>query len=538
MDISAIGNQYPTLIPGFGQDLTPDNKADQELYNYIESLPTFNSELYKLKVIKEIRTFAQKALHEYLDIRARNNVEEMTAYLVGKHYMTLGNESWVNAIISMAYGVDEYDYNFIEALVKSLNLDMSSMNVFQIVSILQLYRRRLDFLFQDKQSKDLLVQQLLSEDFLKNLSEKTDNFFEVEQVYNLGVRLIDLIDKPKVKKFISVFKETFNHIPNDFVEENLKLAHKKTDRSALSKQATVANENYVFNFMVIHYYLSILMYYSPMVIDKVSPALACALVRIDDLDRQLKKLIYRVKSGYFVLLTDYPLEHHKHRVVETKHDPVHKIRIFYDEFVRLFDRGFQKIFVVVPSREFFNSYYFAKQAKQGMEHRVKVIDSHTFGLGLESLIDDISVYMREGHTEQDFIHYIDQKVEHLQYWTVVFSTKRLKKKYWVSSMESKTERTIPLDKISVLSLAQDFGLEFETKKRQEAVDYLKSKLQQALSSDHKYTKLIVNLDAHQLEMLEFIHGCLKKCPSLKLEIIPSSSFMRTQFGDHIGVCLL
>ena len=375
MDIGPVGFQLPTLLPHAispaEAKLHQSDPLPKDPYSELDTMPGLNSELYTLKVIKNIREEYRHGLDEYLELRKRNNVKEFTEYLNGNHYKSLGVENWVVGVVGLGHQVIRYTPDFLDAL-----------------------------------------------------------------------------------------------------------------------------------------------------------------------DREIKRLIDRVRSGFFVVLTDYPLEYHAHKVVETRHDPVHKIRVFYDEFSRLFDRGFQKIFVIVANKEFFSSYYFAKQAKHGMEHRVFVLDSQTFGLGLETLIDTSAAYIRAGHSEHEVLNYINERRHQMKYWVVALDIKRVKKKYWMGKLERERKKPFTSKQIPLLSLANSFDVVSTHTSRKIAFESLMRVVEDALSSSKNYTKIVVNADMYQLDFLSFLQGVLHRYPGLDLQITPMSSFLKKQFGDHVGICLI
>jgi len=436
---------------------------------------------------------------------------------------TVGKENWIIGLVGMIYDRTNQNPALISALIGQIGPFLTENDLFFVVSVLKGFLYRASEL--NKQQRNAVLQFISDDNFSSYIKNLKPNSYEHRQIINVLTALFTKMDRSELlNKFIQ--------------QEKVPLTVKKYSPVFTPFQKEQYANNYKIIVATRLSYLSLIK--SNFTQASKSAATLLSLINIDHIESFLFPKPLEIDLKRIAIVTDYPLvELTRYPYIYTVEiDPIRRIKIFFDKFKELLDRGFGQILVILPDGHFWTSCYFAKHASHQMEQFVKIIDSKTFALGLKVVIQEIAHYIYDMKHSQYIDQTLDKLVSSVRYWVIPASTEPIKTRMWYKKMMKgrrfSKKKPVPLVSFrEPLKIVNFFGSALS------ALSHLESLIDQEyhVRQDQKM-KVIVAYKSMYPEAMSLIHQLKQKDKNIRFRVVPASPYAVKKFGTHLGVCII
>ncbi|MBT6120608.1 hypothetical protein HOH45_03975 [bacterium] len=221
-------------------------------------------------------------------------------------------------------------------------------------------------------------------------------------------------------------------------------------------------------------------------------------------------------------------------------DPTHRVKSFIDGFQGLLDRGVNTIFVLLPDSRVWVSAHYAKDAAEGIESQIKVIDSKTFDFGIGVIFQEAAKLVIKKHSMKDVYSRIYEIIGKLRYWVYVDSDEVIRNKTWYSKMIERSKvKKIPKNNGGVLGLHRGLGLIETVSNAQEGISFIFNRLAVVVRKTQKIPDTIyVKHKGYPERSLKLARLLKTRYPSASIQIVNENELLGSNFDQHIGICVV
>ncbi|MBT5954027.1 hypothetical protein HOG98_04835 [bacterium] len=277
----------------------------------------------------------------------------------------------------------------------------------------------------------------------------------------------------------------------------------------------------------------------------VNESMFSALTIILIQERSIHRLFDKFESPSIALIADkFGLVSEQTSVLSFVHileiDPIHRVKSFVDGFQGLLDSGVHTIFVLLPDSRIWLSAHYAKDAAEGIESQIKIIDSKTFDFGIGVIFQEASKLVIKKCPMKDVYSRIYEIIGKLRYWVYVDSDEIIKNKMWYSKMLERSKvKKIPKDKGCVLGLHRGLGLIDTFNDAEEGIIFILNRLAVVVRKTQKIPDTIYVKHKGYAERALKVARLLKtEYPSASIQIVNENELLGSNFDQHIGICVV
>ena len=522
---------------------------DLEVYDHVSDAADVNlvSEL-SLAFSSDRDAYSQQDLQNFIRLKSSPNLKDRFKSIRIYGPNSLGNENWVIGLVGMLYDKGHSDLElYRDIALKAIPL-LTEEPIFLSASLLKaMYARLSDLravrkpllktlkspIFSDyivRHQDDMLGQELrqLALLILDSIGEYVDKDAFLERV---GMQpLARLRSRAHLPSYIGgVSVESFLS-ESDSVSEKVFLPslNKRQKMRLLSslKAAEIVFSREIFPVMQDNFALMlgvITLLQSETIVFSSQPS-------------------YSFQSHDVAVVTDFPFEGSSvfstHCFV-VKQDPLNRIRIFSDQFEKLFAQNYRHILVLFPNSRLWVSSYFATQAAAGALNReIVIVELETYGFGFRLLLEDVLTVLME-RQEFVFVHQrLLYQMARLRYWVVLEDALCLEDVGWYQGLLRAYSPSVSVvspvlafhSPIALLKGCQSVGM---------ACDVLHGFVQEYVSETVlPPTYFLVGYHGlfEEAERLVFFLKRLFPKSIVNLELADEHAIKT--FGNHVGVALL
>lgn len=485
-------------------------------------------------------------------VKLKNSPVDAERWSVLKEFgpHNLGLENWVIGLVAMMHDSRNRDQTFIAGMISRLGQNLKKLDIFFVISILKGFVAQMDL--YNKGIIKKVEGFILDREFTSKISDQNLDKYSREQVKNLVITLLKGVGREDlIARFLKAIGEKPPQLVTPrfggatMIEEQI-ARNQKEIRDKIYLQNTQPSRvmKEIYAAILASTVASVLL--SRPIFNTLiqTPAMMYALIYTPQVDFLISPENRTLDDTKIALVTDYPIPEallHLPGIEVVEQDPIHRIRVFFDKFRELLNKGFGTMLVILPDSKFWTSCYFARHAATDMEHRIKIIDSKTYGLGLTILIQETANLIFRHTIRNNIEFHVKQMISALRYWVVPGNTEVVKTKLWYRRMirKIKTGKTPAPADIPVLAFHDPIELAAVAPGFKEGLDTVYRLIAQLLAqSDRKYKKAIIQYKTEKSEAERFARWLKTDYPELTVSLVRADIPVANEFGTHIGVCIL
>jgi hypothetical protein len=217
--------------------------------------------------------------------------------------------------------------------------------------------------------------------------------------------------------------------------------------------------------------------------------------------------------------------------------------VFYELYQKLLHSGYDVIFVVMPAFLYWAIYHYAVKVSDQFEGKVIVINSGTYGLGLELLMDNVIADVE--HLSED-IRSMEMMIKQykmlVRYWVLPKSYEKISKKQWFRLM-IENDMSLPEHKdgkVPIIGLFGNRGISSLEINMEEALNVV-SQTVVMIAEQWKQVSDYVLIEYYDQynEAMDLAKTIKYKCPGVEVSLVESKNeFLKNEFGSYISICMI
>ncbi|MGE4169704.1 MAG: hypothetical protein AB7F28_03190 [Candidatus Margulisiibacteriota bacterium] len=212
---------------------------------------------------------------------------------------------------------------------------------------------------------------------------------------------------------------------------------------------------------------------------------------------------------------------------------------FRTKYHALLTKGIQTIYVILPDSRYWNIYHNAFSASDNRPN-IRVFDSRTFGIGMALVVRQLGKALIRTNSGRQMDFFIRSFAKVVRYWVVLDSFDQVKNHAWFGKLLGK-----PLGKSSfdvhniVMQFHEPSGIVGKEPTLIKGLSYVKKELQlDCIHRQKEPRKIFIQHHERSKEATMLADALRKKYPNLNIQVFPSSDYLASQLGCHVGVAML
>ncbi len=234
-------------------------------------------------------------------------------------------------------------------------------------------------------------------------------------------------------------------------------------------------------------------------------------------------------------LLDYPF------VRAVTFDPSAPTDAYYNLYRRLTDQGYGTIFVLMPEGRLWKEHHYAFESSHPFDQYVKVIDTHTVGLGLSVMVRLAVQYVLLHKSRKSIDTAIRNDRKRLRHWVILAGAHPVQTATWFKKMvvERVEQRMWIKSGFPILSMSEPARIVGSEKTLDGAANFVILAIRAHFDSMHEVPEKIIIQSADLVENAEWITDQLHQCyPHIEVAYSDATTGMQDLLGRHISLAAI